>query len=206
MKLYHTPHAVNPERVSMFLKVKNKLDAVEIVPVGIMKGEHKTPEYQAISPYSQVPALQLDNGTVITESRAICEYFESLFPEPNLLGMTPEERGLITMWDRRVEFLWMMSIAGWFRNGSPIMAPLENPQIPEQAEKSEKAARKFAKGLAAHFEKEEFLAAGRFSIADITAYATTGFARVVGWQAYEEYASLGDWYKRVADILENGLS
>lgn len=206
MKLYHTPHAVNPERVAMFLKVKNKLDTVDIVHIGIMKGEHKTPEYKAISPYSQVPALQLDDGTVITESRAICEYFETLYPEPNLLGETAVERGLITMWDRRVEFLWMMSIALWFRNSHPIMAPLENPQLPEQAEKSEKAARNFAKGLAAHLENEEFLAAGRFSIADITAYATTGFARVVSWQAYEEYPAIGRWYKKVAEILENGLS
>lgn len=206
MKLYHTPHAVNPERVSMFLTVKGKLDSVEIVPIGIMKGEHKQPEYKAISPYSQVPALQLEDGTVITESRAICEYFEILYPEPNLLGSTAEERGLITMWDRRVELMWMMSIALWFRNSHPIMAPLENPQLPDQAEKSEKAARRFAQSLANHLENEEFLAASRFSIADITAYATTGFARVVGWSAHEEFPSIGTWYKKVTGIIENGLT
>ena len=115
MKFYHAPRAVNPERVALFLRAKGKFDAVEIEEVSIMKGEHKTDAYRELSPFSQVPVLVLDDGTAITESRAISEYLESVFPEPNLLGNDPKERALITMWDRRIELMWMMPFARWFR-------------------------------------------------------------------------------------------
>ena len=93
MKLYHAPQAVNPERTYNFLKAKGKLDAVEIVEISIMKGEHKQPEYRALSPFAQVPVLVLDDGTTITESRAICSFFEHMFPEPNLMGSDALEKG-----------------------------------------------------------------------------------------------------------------
>ena len=194
MKLYHSPMAPNPDRVVFFLRAKGKLDAVDLEEVSIMKLEHKQPGYREVSPYSQVPALVLDDGTNITESRAICTYLEGVFPEPNLMGADPKEKALIEMWDRRVELMLFIQFAGWFRNAHPAMAPLEVPQSPEAAAKSEKAAKKMAERLNEHLAAHEFVAAERFSIADITLYITCGFARVMKWAPHKELPHLGRWY------------
>jgi glutathione S-transferase len=194
MKLYHSPMAPNPDRVVFFLRAKGKLDAVDLEEVSIMKLEHKQPGYRKVSPYSQVPALVLDDGTSITESRAICTYFEGVFPEPNLMGADPKERALIEMWDRRVELMLFVQFAGWFRNAHPAMAPLEVPQSPETAAKSEGAAKKMAERLNEHLGSHEFVAADRFSIADITLYVTCGFARVMKWAPHKELPHLGSWH------------
>ncbi len=194
MKLYHSPQAPNPDRVVYFLRAKGKLGAVDLEEVSIMKQEHKTAGYREVSPYSQVPALVLDDGTNITESRAICTYFEGLFPEPNLMGMDPKEKALIEMWDRRVELMLFSQFAGWFRNAHPAMAPLEVPQSAETAAKSEKAAKKMAERLNEHLAGHEFVAADRFSIADITLYITCGFARVMKWTPHKDLPHLGRWH------------
>lgn len=201
MQLYHAPKAVNPERTYNFLKAKGQLDAVDIVEVSIMKGDHKQPEYREISPFSQVPVLVLDDGTAITESRAICSMFEAMFPDPNLMGSDPREIGLIEMWDRRVEFMMMMQFATWFRNSHPIMAPLENPQLPEAAEKAEKSVKKFAARLDDHLFQKDWLAADRFSIADITLFLTCGFCGVMRWRPHEEFQNISKHYGRVKDRL-----
>ena len=197
MKLYHSPKAPNPDRVTHFLAVKGKLDAVDLQPVNIMAGEHKTDAYQAVSHYSQVPALVLDDGTAITESRAICTYFETLYPEPNLMGRDAKEKALIEMWDRRVEFMFFLQFAGWFRNAHPAMAPLEDPQCEGTAEKSERNAKHFAERLDAHLAENAYIAAGRFSIADITAHICCGFCNVMQWAPHKELEHLGAWYARL---------
>ncbi len=197
MKLYQTPKAPNPDRVVFFLRAKGKLDAVELVDVNIMAQEHRTPEYLALSPFAKVPVLVLDDSTTLTESRAICTYFEGLYPEPNLMGATPLEKAQIEMWDRQVELMFFIQFAGWFRNAHPMMEPLENPQSPETAEKSERNARKFVKRLDEHLADNEFVAAGRFSIADITLFVTCGFCRVMQWAPHKEHSHLGAWYDRM---------
>lgn len=197
MKLYHAPKAVNPERTFQFLKAKGRLDAVEVIEISIMKGEHKTPEYRALSPFSQVPVLVLDDGTSITESRAICTYFEALFPEPNLMGTDAKEKAMIEMWDRRIEMQMMAPFAQWFRNAHPMMAPLENPQLPDAAAKSETIVKKFAKRLDAHLEGREWLAVDRFTIADITMFLTCGFCNVMQWKPHREYENIGRVYEDV---------
>ncbi|MEQ9506762.1 MAG: glutathione S-transferase [Hyphomonas sp.] len=195
MKLYHSPMAPNPDRVVFFLRAKGKLDAVDLEEVSIMKQEHKQPGYRDVSPYAQVPALLLDDGTKLTESRAICTYFEGVFPEPNLMGADPKEKALIEMWDRRVELMFFIQFAGWFRNAHPMMAPLEVPQSAEAAVKGEKAARKMAERLNDHLADHEFVAAERFSIADITLYITCGFTRVMKWTPHKELPNLGRWHE-----------
>lgn len=199
MKLYHSPKAPNPERAVMFLRAKGKLDAVEIEEISIMKQEHRSDSYRALSPYAQVPVLVLDDGTCLTESRAICTYFEALWPEPNLMGATPLEKGLIEMWDRRVELMLFMQFATWFRNSHPAMAPLEQPQSAEAAAKGERNAKAFAKKLDEHLADNQFIAADRFSIADITAYICCGFAGVMKWQPHRELPYLGAWYDRMSE-------
>ncbi|MFN4185874.1 MAG: glutathione S-transferase family protein [Hyphomonas sp.] len=194
MKLYHSPMAPNPDRVVYFLRAKGKLDAVDLEEVSIMQQDHKKPEYREVSPFSQVPALVLDDGTTLTESRAICTYFEGIFPEPNLMGADPKEKALIEMWDRRVELMFFIQFAGWFRNAHPMMAPLEVPQSAEAAAKSEKAAKKMAERLNEHLANNEFVAADRFSIADITLFITCGFCRVMKWAPHKELPHLGRWH------------
>jgi len=197
MKLYHANRAPNPERVSFFLRAKGKLDAVEIEEISIMKQEHKTAAYREISPFSQVPALVLDDGRTLTESRAICTYFEALWPEPNLLGADPFEKGEIEMWERRVELMWFMPFAMWFRNSHEMMAPLEVPQSPEQAAKGEKTAKWFAKRVDAHLASHDFMAAGRLTNADISTYIACGFGAVMGWKPHAELEHLGAWRARM---------
>ncbi len=201
MQLYHAPQAVNPERTFNFLKAKGRLDAVEIVEISIMKGEHKSPEYRKLSPFAQVPVLVLDDGTTITESRAICTFFETLYPEPNLMGNDAQEKALIEMWDRRVEFMYMAQFATWFRNAHPVMAPLENPQLPEAAEKAEKSVKKFVSRLNDHMEGKDWVAADRFSIADITLFLCYGFSGVMRWKPHKELANLGAHFEKVAEKL-----
>lgn len=200
MKLYQSPKAPNPDRAVFFLRAKGRLDDVEMVDISIMKQEHKTPEYRAISPFSQVPALVLDDGRTLTESRAICTYFEALWPEPNLLGADPYEKGEIEMWERRIELQWMLQFAFWFRNAHPMMAPLETPQVPEMAEKSERNARAFVRRLDTHLQGNAFIAAGRFTNADITAFITCGFCRVMQWNPANEHENIANWYGRMKEI------
>lgn len=197
MKLYHAPMAVNPERTFNFLKAKGKLDAVELVEISIMKGEHKSAEYRELSPFAQVPVLILDDGTNITESRAICSFFEHMFPEPNLMGRDAKEKGLIEMWDRRIEFMMMAQFAAWFRNTHPVMAPLENPQLPEAGAKAEKSVKKFTSRVNDHLSDKDWLAADRFSIADITLYLTCGFCGVMKYKPQEEFEHIGRHYAAV---------
>ncbi|MEM9738318.1 MAG: glutathione S-transferase family protein [Pseudomonadota bacterium] len=197
MKLYQTPKAPNPDRVVFFLRAKGKLESVALETVNIMALEHKTPEYRAISPFAKVPVLVLDDGTTLTESRAICTYFEALYPEPNLMGQTPLEKGQIEMWDRQIEMMFFFQFAGWFRNAHPAMAPLENPQSAETAGKSERGAKTFVERLDAHLADNEFVAAGRFSIADITTFVTCNFCRVMEWAPHKEHEHLGAWYGRM---------
>lgn len=203
MKLYQSPKAPNPDRVVYFLRAKGKLDSVEMEEVSIMKQEHKTPEYRKLSPFAQVPVLQLDDGTCITESRAICTYFEGLFPEPNLMGNDPKERALIEMWDRRIELQMFMQFATWFRNSHPLMAPLEKPQSAEAAAKGERNAKYFAKMMNKHLAENEFVAADRFSIADITLYIVCGFSRIMKWEPHSENTDLGRWF---AAMKERGFA
>jgi glutathione S-transferase len=162
------------------LREKNITD-IELINVDLFKGEHRTKEFRQKSPFAQVPALELADGRVLTESRAICHYLESLYPEPNLFGATAEEAAFIEMWDRRIEFLWLMPLAWWLRHGHPAFAALE-AQIEELGPRGEKGFRRFAKVLNRELESRDFIAGDRFTVADITAFATMGFSRVAKWK------------------------
>ena len=197
MTLHFATMAPNPDRVRFFLQEKGVWDQVEKAEISIMKGEHKQPAYRAISPMAQVPTLELDDGTGLTESRAICLYFEALYPEPNLMGREPLERATIEMWDRRVELSYFMQIAGWFRNSHPAMAELEKPQIPEWAAVCETRARKVAAFFDKRLGESEFVAGDRFTIADITLHVTLGFGRLVQFKPWEEHANLNAWRERM---------
>ncbi|PHS28725.1 MAG: glutathione S-transferase [Robiginitomaculum sp.] len=196
MKLYTAAFAPNPERVRMFLREKG-VDDLEMVEMNIMEREHKSDDYRALSPFAQIPALELDDGRVLTESRAICRYLEGVYPEPNLFGVGYEETAFIEMWDRRVEFMFLLPLAWWIRHGHPAFTAIEK-QIAELAPRGEKSFRFFAKWLDGELTSRDFVAGNRFTIADITAMASVGFARVAKWKPdADELPNLLAWRARM---------
>jgi glutathione S-transferase len=173
MKLYDNPMANSPRKVRMFLVEKNITD-VEIVQIDLMQGEHKTPEYRAIAPNAKIPALQLDDGTVIMESTAICRYLESLHPEPNLFGENPMEIAAVEMWQCRIYDELMKPLAMGFRHLHPAMAELEN-QNKEFGEAQKKVGVKSLNYFNGVLAESEYVAGDRFTFADIQMITTTDF-------------------------------
>ena len=132
MRLFTSPRAPNPRRVLMFLHEKG-ITGIDFVPVDLNAGEHKAAAYRAKVPVARVPALELADGRVLSETRAICSYLEGLHPAPNLMGEGFEERAFIEMHDRRVEWYWLLPIANCVRHTHPGLAALEQPQFPNSA-------------------------------------------------------------------------
>ena len=173
MKLYDNKMANSPRKVRMFLAEKNISD-VEIVDIDLMKAEHKTPEYRAIAPNSRIPALQLDDGTVIMESTAICRYLESLYPEPNLFGESPIEIASIEMWQARIYNELMIPLAMGFRHLHPAMSGLET-QNKDYGEQQKKIGIKSLNYFNGVLSESEFVAGDRYTFADIQMITTTDF-------------------------------
>jgi glutathione S-transferase len=199
MKLYFTARAPNPERVRFFLQEKGLWEGLERVELSILEKQHKLPDYLAVSPLNQVPALELDDGTSLTESRAICTYFEGLHPEPNLMGRDAKERAVIEMWDRRMELSYLLLIGGWFRNSHPAMAELEVPQSAEWAGIQSGRAQKMAAFIDERLASSPFVAGDRFTIADITLHVALGLGRIVKFKPWEELPNLAAWRERVSE-------
>ena len=165
--------ANSPRKVRMFLAEK-KITNVEMVEINMMEGEHKTPEYRAIAPNSRIPALQLDDGTVIMESTAICRYLESLHPEPNLFGESPIEIASIEMWQARIFNELMIPLAMGFRHLHPAMSALET-QNKEYGETQKNIGIKSLKYFNSILSESEFVAGDRYTFADIQMITTTDF-------------------------------
>lgn len=198
MKLFVAPRAPNPRRVLMFLAEKNIL-GLELVEVDLNAQEHKSDAYRAKSPLARVPALELDDGRVLTETRAICTYLEGLFPEPNLMGVDATERAFIEMADRRVEWYLMLPIANCVRHTHPGLAPLEQPQFPEFGRSQGEKLRETAAWLDGELQRQPWVAGERFTIADITAFCAIEFARLMRFKPADEgFAALQAWRDRVA--------
>jgi glutathione S-transferase len=176
MQLLSAHRAPNPRRVLMFIAEKG-ITGIEVSNVDLNAGAHRTPDFLAKSPLAKVPALVLDDGRVLTETRAICTYLEGLQPEPNLMGVDATERAFIEMADRRSELTLMLQIANAIRHTHPGLAALEQPQFADfgksQAEKMLATATVFDQLL----QQQEWMAGARFSIADITAFCGLEFAR-----------------------------
>ena len=139
MKLYDSFRAPNPRRVRWLMAEKNITD-IEVVMVDVFKGEHKTPEYLAKCGLPNVPALEFDDGTAITESVAIARYLETVYPEPNMLGKDAREVAVIEMWTRRVENLLGTPLMLSVRHTHPALAALDTQIIVCEAELRESGA------------------------------------------------------------------
>ena len=180
--------ANSPRKVRMFLVEKNITD-VEIVNIDLMQGEHKTPEYRAIAPNSRIPALQLDDGTVVMESTAICRYLESLYPEPNLFGESPMEIASIEMWQCRVHNELMIPLAMGFRHLHPAMAKMET-QNKEYGETQKNIGMKSLKYFNGVLAESKFIAGERYTFADIQMISTTDFFIGLNQLELEDYPEI----------------
>lgn len=176
MKLYISTFAPNPRRVTMFIAEKG-INGIETVVLDLNAGEHRSAHFLAKNPMGRVPALELDDGRVLSETRAICTYLEGLHPEPNLMGMDFEERAFIEMADRRAELHLFLGIANVVRHTHPGLAVLEQPQFPEYGAAQGEKMREVARWFDAQLAQQPFIAGDRFTIADITAYCGLEFGR-----------------------------
>lgn len=194
MKLYGSHGAPNSDRVILFLAEKGI--SFPFVRVDLMAGEQYGEYRNSIAPNARVPALELDDGTVIRESVAICRYFEETEPEPALMGRNPLEKAEVEMWQRIMELELMFPIAMCFRHGHPAGAKLEQPQISEYAQVSRERAEKRLTVLNVELANRDYIA-GDFSIADITAFVGVGFGRVSKLLPAPELSNVHAWLQRV---------
>jgi len=192
MKLYDSKGAPNPRRTRMFLAEKGMTIPTE--QVDIMTFQHKGPEYTAINPLQRMPALVLDDGTIITESIAICRYVETLQPDPPLFGTGAKEIGLVEMWNRRCEINFMANVAAVFRHLHPAMKELEVPQVPAYAEAMRPRTMWFLELLDRELATREFIAGANFSVADITAVVSVDFMKPARLTVPDELTNVKRWH------------
>ncbi|WP_068874749.1 MULTISPECIES: glutathione S-transferase family protein [unclassified Phenylobacterium] len=191
MKVYDTPLAPNPRRVRWVMAEKGITD-VEVITLNLMEGQHKTPDYLAKAGLANVPMLEMDDGTCVTESIAICRYLESRYPEPNLFGRTPEEVAVIEMWLRRVEMMIATPLMIGVRHTHPAMGALEQ-QVPAVGEHSLQGGARALKVLDRQLGGREWIAADRLTIADIVAFIGLDFGRMIKFRPPEELRNLARW-------------
>ena len=174
---------------------------VPFVQVDMRKGEHKAPEFMKKNPSGKIPVLELDDGTCIAESVAICRYFEALHPKPSLFGATPKELGRIEMANRQLELELLSQVGVSWVNGPIVaqMAPGRFKQNPQAKETSDAAVRSFYKRLDGELAQREYMADNAYSIADITGLVTIDFAgSLVDLKPDASLTNLWRWHAAVS--------
>ena len=195
MKIYNSPVAPNPRRVRVFLAEKGISVTYEDVDIG--KAVNRQPEFHKKNPLAGVPVLELDDGTCISESVAICRYFEELHPEPRLMGIDAKDRAVVEMWNRRMELAILMPIADAFRQRHEFFKGRIR-QLPEYAELQKANAEDNLKWLDTELANRKFIAGDRFSIADITAMIAIDFGRVSKIAIQPDQKNLARWHAEVS--------
>ena len=195
MKLYDGGRAPNPRRVRVFLAEKG-VD-VTLVPVDLGALEHKSESFTELNPYQQLPVMELDDGTRISESVAICRYIEETHPEPPLFGVNAVDRALVEMWQRRVEICLFLRVAAVFRHQHPAMKDMEVPQVPDWGEANRPKVQEQFRFLNDELATRPFIAGERFTIADITCMIALDFCKPAKIDIPEELSHLHRWYDDV---------
>lgn len=196
MKIYEMKVAPNPRRVRLFLAEKG-ITNIEFVEMDLQGGENLSDEFMKKSPLGKVPVLELENGTCISETIAICRYFEEIKPEPALMGITPEEKARIEMWQRLSEFYFMLPTGMCFQHSSGYFKDRMNP-IAEWGEECRTQIHRYMEILNKHLDEHTYLAGSDFSIADITALCTMDFNKVNRIGISDEHQNLRRWYELVS--------
>ncbi|MEM7210395.1 MAG: glutathione S-transferase family protein [Pseudomonadota bacterium] len=203
MKLYDFPPAANAQRVRVFLAEKGlSIDSVE---VNVREDKQLAEPFTTMNPFHCVPFLELEDGTVIAESLAICRYLEELHPEPSLFGTTPAERGVIEMWTRRFELDGFLPMLHAVRNHVPMFAGKvvpgdrsDLPQLPAMVERGKEMFAIFMNRIEPHFADNRFAAGEAFSIADLTGFFTVRMTKAVGMEIAEDYPNVSRWFAEVS--------
>jgi glutathione S-transferase len=196
MKLYDGGRAPNPRRVRIFLSEKGIKIPTEQVDLG--KLEQRTDAFTAINPLRRVPALVLDDGTVIAESIAICHYFECLQPDPPLFGRGALEVALVEMWNRRAELHLLFPVASVFQHLHPAMKAMVSPQVAEWGEANKPRVFDFLQFLDGELKNRSYLAGADYSVADITALVAVDFMSVSKMAVPDTFANVRRWHATVS--------
>lgn len=203
MKLYDFSLAPNPRRVRMFLAEKGM--TIPSVQVNTREREQFTDDFKKVSPRSIVPVLELDDGTCIAESVAICRYIEEVQPEPSLFGRDAREKALVDMWNRHAETDCYGAAGEMVRNSAPMFAdrglpglPGGVPQIPALAERGRQTIDRFMHYLDDHLADSAFLVGDYFSIADITTYVTIEFSKRADYAPPAACGHVHRWHETIA--------
>ncbi|AVO40392.1 glutathione S-transferase family protein [Simplicispira suum] len=200
--LYDCATAPSPRRARILLAEKGV--AHDTVPVDLRTGEQLGEAYRQINPQCTVPALRTESGALLTDNAAITAYLEARYPEPPLLGTTPEEKAEVASWNWRMEFEGLLAVAEALRNSAPAMAgralpgAVNYPQIPELAQRGLLRVEQFFVLLNDRLAGRDFVATERFSVADITAVVAVDFARVVKQKPGEQHPHLLRWRAAMA--------
>jgi glutathione S-transferase len=196
MKLYDGGRAPNPRRVRIFLAEKGIDIPTEQVDLGAL--QQRSQAYTAINPMQRVPALVLDDGTVIAESIAICRYFEALSPEPPLFGRGALDCALVEMWNRRAELHLLFPVASVFQHQHPAMKQMVTPQVPDWGEANKPRVAAFLRFLDGELKARPFVAGANYTVADITAMVAVDFMRVSKLAVPEELGNVRRWHQAVS--------
>jgi glutathione S-transferase len=196
MKIIETARAPSPRRVRIFLAEKGI--SVPFEQVDLMAGDLKSAEFTKLNPWQRVPVLLLDDGTAISETVAICRYFEELQAEPALFGWGAKEPATVEMWQRRAELTLLLPLAHVLRHLNPKMSHLEVPQIPAWGEANKAKVLETLHLFDQHLAQSRFLAGDSFSIADITALVAVDFLKPAKLERPAELLHLARWYADVS--------
>jgi glutathione S-transferase len=200
--LYDCSTAPSPRRARILLAEKGVRH--DTVQVDLRAGEQLGEAFRRINPHCTVPALRTDDGLLLTDNAAIAAWLEARFPAPPLLGDTPREKAEIASWNWRIEFEGLMAIAESMRNSAPAMAaralpgPVNYAQIPELAQRGLARLQQFFVDLNDRLEGRDFVAADRFSVADVSAVVAVDFARVVKVKPGEQHRHVQRWRAAMA--------
>ena len=202
MKLYDYHRAPNPRRVRIFSAEKGI--EFEKIEIDLGSKQQMEAEYKSLNSRLSVPALELDDGSILTESVAICRYLEEIHPEPALFGTGAFGKATVEMWHRRVELEGLIPISEAVRNSVEFFAsrampgPLDFEQIPELAERAKKRVTFFYNMLDKRLTDSTYIAGDEFSIADIAALVGIDFAKVIKRRIGDNQAALQRWHNEVS--------
>jgi glutathione S-transferase len=195
MKIWGTRNQGNPVRVAIFLAEKG-ID-VPFEPVDLFGGAHRSADHRARNPLAQVPVLELDDGTCISETIAICRYFERLHPEPPLMGVDPVGEAIVEMWQRRIEFQFYDAARHAFRHSAPFMKVLEPVQIGEWAEHNRPKIIAALEMMDAQLRQQPFIAGPDFTVADITALLPFQILGLIDMRVPDHCPAVARWRDEV---------
>ncbi len=195
MKIYDSKAAPNPRRVRIF--VAEKGIEVPFEEIDIVNAVNRQADFRKKNPMGTIPVLELDDGTCIAESAAICRYFEEMHPEPPLLGVDGKDRAVVAMWDRRMEFEILLPMADAFRQQHAFFKG-RIEQCPEYAEVAKRRAIQNLAWLDEVLADREFIAGDRYTIADITALCGVDFGRVSKISMQPNQKNLARWHEEVS--------